>query len=558
MRKSKHFAKSTKKAQKSAEPETEIDFLEMADEQEKGGSKWRAGDAVKATRFFARALDIYNTGLERYPDSFDLAYNKAHLTFQLFQDERISPNLGDRVQVLEGALEAHRYALRLNEDNPDILFNTAQVLTSLAEESGDVSDHSQKENVVQLLQEAVELFSSCLDRQEMLLYEFQHSLEGTNSPTANAAPSSASASATSPPASSGVQWATVEEPVTSAVILDTAIAMLACLEGLLAASVPAESSALAAISEIASPLIHTKIPSFVSLIPESALEEAREAIHLPTLSISSTSSATFTPGNKSQKPRNPRFEAKMEAGLAIASFQTTIAETEYRSNLSTLDTFSSRIQDSYEPIMSERKISMKTLTPQEITPQDVETAVAYAEAYNNSLGPAEAESDGTMTTARAEIMLKAMLRTDELLSWTLATFDNSRESMPVSKRAQIQLLCGDMALRTSRVMKASNSQGNGASQYVFRADKFYQSAAETAKTAIAGVEGHESKAVAEETRAESLFKSLLTATVMTMEFQGFKTMAERLVGRDQAGEFLDNVVREGLMDKSLAYTFWQA
>jgi hypothetical protein len=45
-------------------------------EQEEGGEKWRAGDAVKAMRFFMRAIEIYDNGLEKYPGSFDLAYNK--------------------------------------------------------------------------------------------------------------------------------------------------------------------------------------------------------------------------------------------------------------------------------------------------------------------------------------------------------------------------------------------------------------------------------------------------------------------------------------------------
>jgi hypothetical protein len=58
------------------EPQSENDFLEAADELEQGAGKWRAGDAAKASRFFNRAIDAYNAGLQRYPNSFDLAYNK--------------------------------------------------------------------------------------------------------------------------------------------------------------------------------------------------------------------------------------------------------------------------------------------------------------------------------------------------------------------------------------------------------------------------------------------------------------------------------------------------
>lgn len=61
---------------KAQEPQSENDFLEAADEFEQAAGKWRAGDAAKATRFFNRAIDMYNEGLKRYPKSFDLAYNK--------------------------------------------------------------------------------------------------------------------------------------------------------------------------------------------------------------------------------------------------------------------------------------------------------------------------------------------------------------------------------------------------------------------------------------------------------------------------------------------------
>lgn len=45
-------------------------------DQEEGGEKWRAGDPVKAMRFFMRAIEIYDNGLKKYHQSFDLAYNK--------------------------------------------------------------------------------------------------------------------------------------------------------------------------------------------------------------------------------------------------------------------------------------------------------------------------------------------------------------------------------------------------------------------------------------------------------------------------------------------------
>ena len=45
-------------------------------EQEEAGEKWRRGDAAKSSRFFVRAVETYDRGLQRFPQSSDLAYNK--------------------------------------------------------------------------------------------------------------------------------------------------------------------------------------------------------------------------------------------------------------------------------------------------------------------------------------------------------------------------------------------------------------------------------------------------------------------------------------------------
>ena len=45
-------------------------------DHEEAGEKWRAGDAAKSLRFFVRAIDTYDEGLQRFPEAFDLAYNK--------------------------------------------------------------------------------------------------------------------------------------------------------------------------------------------------------------------------------------------------------------------------------------------------------------------------------------------------------------------------------------------------------------------------------------------------------------------------------------------------
>lgn len=43
---------------------------------EEAGEKWRAGDATKSLRFFVKAIESYDAGLQKFPQSFELAYNK--------------------------------------------------------------------------------------------------------------------------------------------------------------------------------------------------------------------------------------------------------------------------------------------------------------------------------------------------------------------------------------------------------------------------------------------------------------------------------------------------
>lgn len=45
-------------------------------EHEEAAGKWRAGDAAKSMRFFQRAIEVYEQGLQVSPNSLDLVYNK--------------------------------------------------------------------------------------------------------------------------------------------------------------------------------------------------------------------------------------------------------------------------------------------------------------------------------------------------------------------------------------------------------------------------------------------------------------------------------------------------
>jgi len=64
---------------------------------------------------------------------------------------------------LEIALGSSRYALQLNNENADHLFNMGQILTSIAEALSE--DRNNTHDPLPLLAEAVELFGRCLESQ---------------------------------------------------------------------------------------------------------------------------------------------------------------------------------------------------------------------------------------------------------------------------------------------------------------------------------------------------------------------------------------------------------
>ena len=176
MAKAKQFIRPPKKQKaKPAAPETADDFQEAADREEEAGGKHRVGDSLKSARAFLRALDFYDQGLKKHPANFDLAYNKARLLLEVTQQSELVEHVGlPEIELLQQTLTAHQYALKLNEESPDVLFNTSQVLTTLAERLSDTGDTAE---AISRLQESLELLSACMSRQEMLLEQQQLDFE---------------------------------------------------------------------------------------------------------------------------------------------------------------------------------------------------------------------------------------------------------------------------------------------------------------------------------------------------------------------------------------------
>jgi tetratricopeptide (TPR) repeat protein len=216
-------------------------------------------------------------GLAKHPKNFDLAYNKARLQLEISQQASLVDHIGhDLHEWLSIALQSHQYALRLNDSNPDLLFNTSQVLTSLAEslEEADMTDKA-----VALWEQALEILSSCLARQEVMFEQhradFPDNEEGgvPLEPEGNASSSVPAADVEmQEPSEDSEQTATVESPVTALDMLDTVHASLSALIALV--SVIPDTN-LEALSKMAHHLTQIKAPGYIDLVPADEQDQAR-------------------------------------------------------------------------------------------------------------------------------------------------------------------------------------------------------------------------------------------------------------------------------------------
>ncbi|KIW48102.1 uncharacterized protein PV06_00721 [Exophiala oligosperma] len=274
--------------------ETADDFQAAGVDFEEAAGKWRAGDAAKSLRFFDRAIGVYSQGLQKFPGSLDLAYNKARVLLEIATHPILVQQLpGTPWDILQQALEAHRYALNLAQDNADTLFNTAQVLTAIAEASAKDPDRPEQE-ALQALEEALELQSRCLAIQELKLEE---SIQQQNEAAAQLDSTGDQADVVEQKGSNSDddtddggaslnnnnaadQWFAVVESVTKETLIDTILAELGTLTTLCSILSSSTTSTLttrlAWIEEFSSKLVKAKLPTLL----QDADAERRQEVAL--------------------------------------------------------------------------------------------------------------------------------------------------------------------------------------------------------------------------------------------------------------------------------------
>ncbi|PVI02329.1 hypothetical protein DM02DRAFT_717422 [Periconia macrospinosa] len=429
------------KINKAQDPQSENDFLEAADEHEQAAGKWRAGDAAKATRFFNRAIEVYNEGLKRFPRSFDLAYNKANLEYNLTQDMRILPHLGPKIALLEETLESHRAAMQLAPPtNTDILFNTAQVLTSLAEAALEAETQQfSKVPARTLLEEATDLFAQCLLSQEkeyekveaeiaQAMKAQQESGQDIHAQSSASAHEDEGNMETESTGSSGPdEWATVEEPLTPETILETCTAHLGALTALLPLYDPADTQAIQSKTHQGEYTANKAIPVFIERVQTSPFKKEHDdkSTAGPTLSLSST-------------PASEEFETspKDDALLAAATFQAASIEFQYRAAQLSATQYATTIEAIFSTLTSK---------PESPSQQDQSAYLNAVSAYADALiDLASAISDiSPSVPTDAEIQWTSLTHAQKLLT-SLTT--SNPPILPASRLADIFLARGDIEL----------------------------------------------------------------------------------------------------------------
>ncbi|CAI6336008.1 unnamed protein product [Periconia digitata] len=417
---------------KAQDPQSENDFLEAADEHEQAAGKWRAGDAAKATRFFNRAIEVYNEGLKRFPKSFDLAYNKANLEYNLTEDIRIIPHLGPKIPLLEETLVSHRAAIQLAPStNTDILFNTAQVLTSLAEAVLEAETQQvAKVPARALLEEASDLFAKCLVSQQEeyermaadmeAMKAQQHSDWDSDTVKQGYSDQDTSAMETASTTSSGPdEWATVEEPLTPLAILETCTAQLSALTTLLPLYDPADTSAIEPRAQQGLSTTNKSIPTLLTLIQNSPSDQQPvddKSTAGPTLSLSS-------------EPEDIETSPQDDAVLASAAFNAALAELQYRAAQITSAQYANTIESLFTTLTTQTQPQSQE---QQLARQN--TISAYADALMDlasAISETSLYSASSATNADAEIQWTSLTHAQKLLT-SLASppKDNSISAPP--------------------------------------------------------------------------------------------------------------------------------
>ena len=253
------------------------------------------------------------------------------------------------LHLLEAALASHRYALQLDPDNADTLFNTAGVLTSIAEEIAKDANLPDA-RALGLLEEALELQNRCLAIQEHMFAESQEQhaamteafqlserdlTNETNETTVQ--PQSPDTDVDQ----SEEQWASIIEPVTKETLLDTTEAQLSTLTTLcsILGSSPesAPTSSLTWVEEYSSKLLNLKVSTYLEGTPDRSQDLALVKANF----LSALVEAGFRLGNLDAQT----YKRERDAAFAVSEMNLSNASAFLLANATSLTAFNSALAE---------------------------------------------------------------------------------------------------------------------------------------------------------------------------------------------------------------------
>lgn len=438
--------------------------------------------------------------------------------------------------MLEETLNSHRHAISLNPSNTDILFNTAQVLTSLAEAGlEDGTQEAAKTPARNLLEEAVDIFTGCLQKQQQEYEQMQAEIakaqasgeyqEAWEDDRPQPVEAKEHDDADTDSASEGPgDWATVEEPVTPVTILETCTAQLGALITLLGLYTPEDLPSIEKKAQDGLLTATETIPALISIIdasPDSDSEDEPEAG--PTLSI-----GQLTATDDSTSP-------KEDAVLAAANFQASIAEAMYRSGRSTSTQYAQQVEQTFATLIKESQgTSSPGLAYVNMRSSYADALIDLASSITDSL---QYTASSPTFTADLEIQWTALSQAQKTLTeLSSAPFPSM---LSASRLADVFLARGDTELFRFRIATTPGVKAawaNSKAVVVANAGVFYR-----------GARSYAQNAGTVQTRATADSKAIV-AEILKEVSSGSSTRKENWKGRSSdVAAVLGQMVEEGIV-----------
>lgn len=412
------------------------------------------------------------------------------------------------------------------------------MLTSLAE--AGLEDGTQEAANVPartLLEEAVDIFTACLQKQQQEYEqmqaeiakaqasgEYQDAWKNDRPQPAETEEQDDAESASASSEGHG-DWATVEEPVTPVTILETCTAQLGALITLLGLYTPEDLPSIEKKAQDGLMTATEIIPALISIIDASLEQEAEEEQEAgPTLSIAQLSQAEAA----STTP-------KEDAILAAANFQASIAEAMYRSGRSTSTQYAQRVEQTFATLIKE---SQDTKNPGLAY---INIRSSYADAL---IDMASSIADNVQYTALSptfasdlEIQWTALSQAQKILTELSSAPLSSL--LPASQLADIFLARGDTELFRFRIAVTSGAKAawvNSKAIVVANAGVFYR-----------GARSYAQNAGATKTRTTADAKAIV-AEILKGVASGSSTRKENWKGRSaDVAAVLGQMVEEGIV-----------